>query len=74
MELCPVVAVAAYLAVRGGAPGPFFQFVSGRALTRDRFVTRVREAMEAAGFDPKLYAVNFRLEWVVLIVRISASC
>ncbi len=55
-SLCPVCAGAAYLAIRGGSPGPFFCFASGRPLTRDSFVRRVREALSGAGLNPRLYA------------------
>lgn len=55
-NLCPVSAVAAYLAVRGGSPGPFFRFESGRSLTREAFVVKVREALSSAGLNPRLYA------------------
>ena len=55
-ELCPVVALAAYLALRGAATGPFFQFKSGQPLSRDRFVAKVTEALQLAGLDPASYA------------------
>ena len=43
-ELCPVTALATYmyLAVRGATRGSFFRFVNGRPLTRESFVSRVR--------------------------------
>ncbi len=44
-ELCPVAAVAAYLAVRGRRPGPFFRFVTGAPLSRELFVTHIRTAL-----------------------------
>ena len=40
-ELCPVTAVATYLAARGGTPGPFFRFRNGRPMTRESFVATV---------------------------------
>ena len=53
--LCPVAAMAVYLANRKGDPGPFFQ---GWAPTNptEKFVTKVREVLEEAGLDPKKYA------------------
>ncbi len=39
------MAMLAYLAVRGGGPGPLFRFTDGRCLSRDRFVTHVRTAL-----------------------------
>ena len=44
-ELCPVVAVAAYIAVRGRLSGPFFRFVSGTPLSRELFVKHIRAAL-----------------------------
>ena len=35
---CPVAAIAAYLAVRGRANGPFFRWTSGLPLSREAFV------------------------------------
>ena len=55
-QLCPVAAILAYLAVRGPGTGPLFMFADGRFLTRDRFVTRVRGALTAAGLDCSQYA------------------
>ena len=55
-ELCPVAAVLAYLAIRGAAPGPLFRFQDGRPLTKDRFITRVREALETLGLSSECYA------------------
>ena len=55
-QLCPVAAILAYLAVRGPDTGPLFMFADGRFLTRDRFVTRVRGALTAAGLDCSQYA------------------
>ncbi len=48
--------MAAYLAVHGGSAGPFFRFTSGRSLTREIFVKKVRAALSDAGFDARLYA------------------
>ena len=55
-DLCPIEAMLAYLAVRGGAEGPLFSFADGRLFTRERFVSKVREALSAAGIDCKSYA------------------
>lgn len=51
--LCPVAAVLTYMAVRGPEPGPLFTFKDGKPLTRARFVTQVRQALAAAGVNPK---------------------
>jgi len=40
---------------RGKKAGPLFMFASGLPLTRQRFVTRVREALQEAGLDEAKY-------------------
>ena len=55
-RLCPVTALAAYLAIRGNQPGPFFQFRDGRPLSRERFVVKVREALTEAGLEASKFA------------------
>lgn len=54
--LCPVSAVLAYMALRGAGPGPFFQFRDGRPLTRACLVTKIKEAISAAGVDCAAYS------------------
>lgn len=54
-DLCPVSALLAYLAVRGGSPGPLFKLKDGRFLTKDLFVTRVRSALSSLGYDKSSY-------------------
>ena len=46
----------AYLANQGSEEGMLFKFQDGRLLTRERFVSRVREALEAAGINHKAYS------------------
>ena len=55
-ELCPVVAVAAYLAVRGRQPGPFFRFVSGMPLSRELFVKHIRAALRPYDIEVNNYS------------------
>ena len=55
-DICPVAAILAYSVLRGSAPGPFFQFADGRALTRARFVEAIRQALAAAGVDAQKYS------------------
>ena len=50
-ELCRVAAMAAYLASRGDAPGPFSQFNNGEPLPRELLVKHLREALTNAGID-----------------------
>ena len=54
--LCPVAALLPYLALRGPGEGPLFRFRDGRALTRPRLVTAIREALAKAGLRPDEYA------------------
>ena len=54
-ELCPVAAVAAYLAVRGGLSGPFFRFSSGTPLSRELLVKHMRAALLSYGMDVSKY-------------------
>ena len=54
--LCPVAAILDYMVRRGQSPGPFFSFANGNSLTRDRFVSAVRSALQQAGVDPSRYA------------------
>ena len=54
--LCPVTALLAYLAVRGNGPGFLFLFSDGHPLTKQRFISRVRDALSANGVDSSKYA------------------
>lgn len=55
-DLCPVAAVSAYLAIRGRAPGPFFRFASGAALTRESLVRHLRSALGRFDVDVSQYS------------------
>ena len=55
-HLCPVEALLAYIAKRGKEQGLLFRFEDKRLLTKDRFVSRVREALSQAGVNEKLYS------------------
>lgn len=55
-ELCPVAAVAAYLAVRGGLSGSFFRFSSGTPLSRELLVKHMRAALLSYGMDVSKYS------------------
>ena len=55
-DLCPISAMLAYLSIRGGGTGPLFHFSDGKPLTREHFVSRVREALTAAGIEEGKYA------------------
>ena len=46
----------AYLAIRGDGAGPLFRYEDGRLLTRQRFVSQLREALRKAGIESRDYA------------------
>ena len=53
--LCPLAAVLSYMAMRKPGEGPLFRFKDGRPLTRERFVLKVREALQQIGIDQTKY-------------------
>ena len=55
-DLCPVAAIMAYYSIRPPVPGPFFVYMDGFPLTRDRLVTAIREALTRAGMDASHYS------------------
>ena len=55
-DLCPIVAILAYIAVRPAGSGPLFVFQDGSFLTRDRLVAAVRRALSSAGMDTRGYS------------------
>ena len=54
-NLCPVLALQRYLAVRGVRPGPLFVWPDGKPLAKSKFVNLLREALQKAGLDPTKY-------------------
>ena len=55
-DLCPVTAILAYLAARGGSEGPLFRTGDKQPLTRHQFVNEVKTALKSIGLDPSKYA------------------
>ena len=55
-DLCPVAAILAYLVLRGNMQGPIFRFQNGSTLTKDRFITVVREVLQTTGIDATSYS------------------
>ena len=51
-----MTALLSYLGVRGSSDGPLFKYSDGKALTKQCFVAKVREALEALGYDSQVYA------------------
>lgn len=47
-DLCPVLAMLSYMALRGGSSGPFFRFRDGFPLTKTRFIAYFRAALTRA--------------------------
>ena len=56
LELCPVLALLAYLATRGNGSGALFKLKDGRFMTKDLFITRLRQALSVLGYDESSYA------------------
>jgi len=44
------------LTLSGSERGPLFKYDDGGALTRERFVAAIRDALKAGGIDASLYA------------------
>lgn len=55
-DLCPIAAMMAYLAVWGDSAGPLFHFKDGKALTRERFVDKLRDTLHNIGISQESYA------------------
>ena len=54
--ICPVAAVLAYIATRGSGNGPFFRFSSGLPLTKQKFVSHIRQVLQAIGLPYQDFA------------------
>ena len=55
-DVCPVASILSYMVPRGHDSGPFFRFSNRIGLTRDRFVSAVRSALDSTGYSSSLYA------------------
>ena len=55
-ELCPVLALTHFLALRGSKPGPLFCWANGAPLTKPNLISSLRSALELAGHDPSKFA------------------
>ena len=53
--LCPVAAMASYLAVRGFRAGPLFRLSDGTPLSRNWFVKHVHSALTTVGLDHSVF-------------------
>ena len=54
-NLCPVMAILHYLAIKGNADEPLFKFHDGCPLTKPKLVSAFREALSAAYYDWSQY-------------------
>ena len=54
--ICPIAARLTYVAARGDQPGPFFVKRDGRPILKTDFVTELRKALAARGFDSLSFA------------------
>ena len=48
-KLCSVSATLTYMASRGPKPGPFLKFKDGKSLTKAKFSSSIREALQRIG-------------------------
>ncbi len=55
-ELCPVMALLAYMAARGTGQGPLFMWQDGWFFTWETFVAAVRRGLEEVGLAARNYA------------------
>jgi hypothetical protein len=54
--LCPVTAMAQYIAERGSQPGPFFLNPTKTTLTKAQFISRIRSILQLLGLPHCDYA------------------
>ena len=54
--LCPVAATLSYIIERGTSPGPFFKYSNGKPLLKWKFVSEVRNALQASGLPYQCFA------------------
>ena len=54
-DLCPVMAILDYLALRGNCPGPVFMLADQQPLHHHKFVLEVQQALSAAGVEGRLF-------------------
>ena len=60
--ICPVAAVLACRAIRGGQTGPFFKFQDDKPLTKAIFTQKIRQALQELGLPCKDFAEHsFRI-------------
>ena len=55
-DLCPVLAMLAFMAKRPAIPGPLFIFRDGTFLTRDKLVHAIKQTLSSASMEVKGYS------------------
>ena len=71
-DLCPVIALLAYMAARGPQPGPFFINPDGSPFQKQPFIKRVREGIAAMGINPASYTGHsFRIGTVTMAAQLG---
>ena len=65
-HICLVAAILSYIVRRDSSPGSLFTFEDGRCLTRDCFISAIREALSASRIDASKYVGHsFRIGAVI---------
>ena len=60
--ICPVVALANFLALSGPSPGPLFCYVDGCPLTRQQLSSVVQAILNSAGYHGSYSGHSFRID------------
>ena len=75
-DLCPVVAILAYIAVLPAVNGPLGVFKDGSFLTRDGLVSAIQRALTSAGIDTTGFSghsFRIRAATTAAVVGVEAS-
>ena len=72
-DLCPVVALMNYLALRGSNPGSSFMWEVSLPLTKSRFVSEVRKALSAANLPAANFAGYQRLHVTLTLIGAATT-
>ena len=67
--LCALLAMLAYLSMRGNAPGPLFLLKNGQPLSRPLLTNRLRQILSAAGIDGNFSSHSFRIGAATVAAR-----
>ena len=67
--LCALLAMLAYLSLRGNAPGPLFLLKNGQPLSRPLLTNRLRQILSLAGIDGNFSSHSFRIGAATVAAR-----